>query len=103
MLFLPQNFNSIAPMAFRVVVNHHHRYVVDNNRIQAGSGTIRGVPIFRKTGTHKDTPASTTLLVLSVILTQISKHRSSHHGSVRKPYFLCVFLKGVFHFERFHL
>lgn len=99
-LFRPQNFNSIAQMAFRVLVNHHHRYVVDKNRVQADSGTIRAIQSLPQTGTHEGTPASTTLLVLSLLLTLISKTSvvSSWPCQERKPDFFRVFLKSVLRF-----
>lgn len=97
-LLLPHNLNSIAQMTFRVLVNNHDRYVVDKNRIQADSGTIRAIHGFPQTGTHKDTPASMTPLVLSLLLIG----RLIMALSERKPQLFRVFLKGVLRSERFH-
>lgn len=90
-------------MAFRVLVNNHHRYVVDKNGIQADYGTIRAIHGFPETGTHKDTPTSTTLLVLALLL-----HKFQNIGrlimalSERTPHFFRVFLERVLRFEIFH-
>lgn len=85
-------------MTFRVLVNNHDRYVVDKNGIQADSGTIRAIHGFPQTGTHKDTPASMTPLVLSLLLIG----RLIMALSERKPQLFRVFLKGALRSERFH-
>lgn len=85
-------------MTLRVLVNNHDRYVVDKNRIQGDSGTIRAIHGFPQTGTHKDTPASMTLLVLSLL----PIGRLIMALSERKPQSFRVFLKGVLRSERFH-
>lgn len=94
----PAEFKLNCSMTLRVLVKNHDRYVVDKNRIQADSGTIRAIHGFPQTGTHKDTPASMTLLVLSLL----PIGRLIMALSERKPQSFRVFLKGVLRSERFH-